>query len=76
MRHAENAIDLNLILRVDVQLFENEGAQIFRHARIDFDADDAAQAALFDQRFELADQIFGFFFKLDIGIAQDAEQAA
>ncbi len=50
-------------------------AQVFRHGRINFDTDHRTEAALFNKRLEFADQIFGFFFHFNVGIAQDTEQA-
>ena len=52
-----------------------ESPQIVRHAGVDAEVDDIAAAAPLQRRLVGADQVFGLFLELDVGVADQAEHA-
>ena len=62
-------------LRRSLQLFDDERAHGLRRSCIHFDTDDVAAAAALEERFKVADEVFGLFLELDIAVAHDAERA-
>ena len=76
LRQAQLAVDQDDVLRLGAQALEDELAADPRaSSACDLDPHHRAQPAALQARLELAHQVFGLFLDLDVGVADQAEQA-
>ena len=71
----QHALDIDDARRHDVDVAGDEGAQRFRHARLDLEPDHRAAAAPLQRALVKPHQILGLFLDLDVAVADDAETA-
>jgi hypothetical protein len=74
--HAKESAAFGDDRRLRVESFEHCVDQAVGHSRLELETHDAAAAAAFDRRAEIADQVLGFFLDLDVAVADDAKAAA
>ena len=74
----EHAVELEHVhvLARDLELVEDEVAQLARHVRVDRDRDQVAAAAALQRALEQQHEIFGLLLDLDVAVADQAEEAA
>ena len=70
----QHAVDQDDAGRHDVDVAGDEGAQRFRHARLDLEPDDRAAPAALQRALVKPHEVFGLFLDFDVAVANDAER--
>jgi hypothetical protein len=70
----QHSIDQENLIVPACQRLLHEPAQLHGHGRLELEPDDRAAPPTFENRLELANQVFRFLLDLDLGVANDAER--
>src|SRR5262249_55954893 len=70
---AEQPILEEDVLRLDIELADDEGQEILRHARIGLEANDGAAAPALQRGLEQEDEVLRLLLDLDLAVADHAE---
>ena len=73
--HRQHAVDQEHLVVGGGQRALHERAQLFRHRRLDLEADHRSATAAFQRGLEHAHQVFRLFLDFEFGVADDAESA-
>ena len=72
---AEETIHHDDVFRIGVQALRDERPKLLGRGSLKLDADHRAQPTLLQPRLEFSDQVFRLFLDLDVGVADQAENA-
>ena len=71
----DQVLDRNKFGPVEVKLVGDLTSQRFWHRGAAYHVNDGAAPSTFDKQFKQTSKVFGFFFYLDVTVANDAEKA-